>query len=216
MSWAQPLRDISGLAKAVVVFSVLLTLVDVLSALTSFWADDAYERAFAEGRAATDVFTIHDAVNLLYVVLIPTWILGSLWLSRARANAAQLEPREVRRSPAWAWLGWLVPVVSLWFPKQIVDDSWRVAARANRARSEAPHLTRPTESTTVWWALWLVYLFLSNILGRLAWQADDMTEFVVPWLEVAVAVTSVAALAAWIPVVRNVSREHRRLAGFAE
>ena len=67
----------------------------------------------------------------------------------------------------------------------------------------------------MWWALWLVYVFLSNVLGRLVWQADDMTELVVHGLEAAVAVASVAALAAWIPVVRGVSREHQRLAGFS-
>jgi hypothetical protein len=67
---------------------------------------------------------------------------GSLWLSRARENATLIAPDRVRRSAIWAWLGWWVPVVGLWFPKQIVDDSWQitssVAAVGPRGRYETP------------------------------------------------------------------------------
>jgi hypothetical protein len=47
-----------------------------------------------------------------------------------RRNAALFAPAHIRRSPAWAWLGWVVPIVSLFFPKQMVDDCWQITSRA--------------------------------------------------------------------------------------
>ena len=205
-AWGPPpaprLHSTGGLGTAVLVVSGLLVLTDVASAPTSFSAVDAYEEAVAEGRDPMLVFTAHDGLALVRLaVLVPLWVIGSLWLSRAQRNAIALEPREVRRSPAWAWLGWVVPIVNFWFPKQIVDDSWRVAARR----------TGGTPGRTgTWWLLWLVYLILLNVATRLV---DDYPQSagISPGLEVAIACASALALAAWVPVVLGVSRTHERL-----
>ena len=206
--WGPPpaprLHSTGGLGTAVLVVSGLLVLTDVASALTSFSAVDAYEAAVAEGRDPMLVFTAHDGLTLVrFAVLVAVWVIGSLWLSRAQRNAIALEPREVRRSPAWSWLGWVVPIVSFWFPKQIVDDSWRVAARRTGG---APG------RTWMWWLLWLVYLILLNVATRLV---DDYPESsgISPGLEVTIACVSALAMAAWVPIVLGLSRAHERLLG---
>ncbi len=62
----------------------LVLLGDILKAVTAPAAVQAFEAAAAGGRDPAQVLTAHDAFDLLGgVVLLPTWIVGSLWLSRA-------------------------------------------------------------------------------------------------------------------------------------
>ena len=219
--WGPRPLDNTGLGTATLVLGALLVLGDVLGAVTSFSAVDAYDAAAARGEDPALVLTAYDAVGLFGILLLPVWILASLWLSRARSNAALLEPAALRRSPVWAWLGWWVPVVSLWFPKQVVDDSWRVTSRALPGGGSARSRYR---STGLWWGLWLVYVLLGNGAGRLelsTWFRSDTTgqlevhQGVVPALQVAIAVAGVAAYAAWFQVVRGLSRAQAELSGSA-
>jgi hypothetical protein len=43
-----------------------------------------------------------------------------VWLFRIRANAEILVPHGHRRAKPWLIFDWFVPIVSFWFPKQIV------------------------------------------------------------------------------------------------
>jgi hypothetical protein len=114
-------------------------------------ATEGRDAAAAEGRDPAQVITAYGAFALLYfLLLLSTWIVGSLWLSRARENAVLIAPDRVRRSAVWAWLGWLVPIVSLWFPKQIVDDSWRITSSSAAAGQRGRY-----RGTGLWWGLWI-------------------------------------------------------------
>src|SRR4051812_43439967 len=109
-------RASGGLGLAVVVLSSLLAAVFLLSALLSSSADRRYEDAVAAGRSTDDVFTAFDVAGILTVpVMIAAWVVTCVWLSRARENALLINPGGQRRSAVWVWLGWLVPIVSLWF-----------------------------------------------------------------------------------------------------
>jgi hypothetical protein len=192
-----------------------MLLGDILSAATAPAAVHAYEAAAAAGRDPAEVLTAYDAVSVLGggLVLLPLWIVGSLWLSRAQQNAMLIAPDQVRRSAVWAWLGWWVPIVCLWFPKQIVDDSWQITARA-----AAVGPRRRDRDTTLWWVLWIVYGLAGN-----AYQNKTLTDAVmgndlpvnqgvVPALEIVAAVLGVLAFAAWVPVVRGLSQAQTELA----
>lgn len=71
--------------------------------------------------------------NFGFIVVVAMFV---VWFYRARVNA-EGNGWPQRRSPAWAIAGWIVPVVFLWFPFQIMADIWRAGlpaeARANRA-----------------------------------------------------------------------------------
>lgn len=64
---------------------------------------------------------------LQYPAIAVVGIVFVIWLSRAREKAESLSPFPHRRTRGWLVGGWLVPVVNLWFPKQIVDDLWRAS-----------------------------------------------------------------------------------------
>jgi hypothetical protein len=191
----------------------LVVLSDIFRAATAPAAVHAYEAAAAEGRDPAQVITAYGAAALLsLLLLLSTWIVGSLWLSRARENAVLIAPDWVRRSAVWAWLGWWAPIVFLWFPKQIVDDSWQItssaAAVGQRVRDR---------DTTLWWVLWIAYLVAGNVAGNSSIQKgimgiNNVHQGVVLALEIAVAILGILAFAAWVPVVRGLSQAQTDLA----
>jgi hypothetical protein len=211
-NWAARPRPSQGLGTALLVLGALMLLGDILSAVTAPAAVHAYEAAAAGGRDPAQVLTAHDAASLPNVLLLPLWIVGSLWLSRARQNAMLIAPDQIRLSAVWAWLGWWVPVVSLWFPKLIVDDSWRITSSVAAAGPRSRY-----RDTTLWWVLWIVYdlagngyqnkVFTDGIMG----DHVPVNQGVVPALEIVTAVLGVLAFAAWVPVVRGLSQAQTEL-----
>ena len=90
--------------------------------------------------------------SLALLVEIVVWVMACLWLTRVRRNAMVLRPHRPRRSDVWIWLGWVIPVVQLWFPKQILDDALGATAQATGM---------PRIRTGWWWTAWV----LSWLLG---------------------------------------------------
>jgi len=70
------------------------------------------------------------------------------WLRRVRENAADLSGRPPKYAGVWVYLGWIVPVVNLWFPLGIIADAYRTTAPGRRLPA----------SVTLWWTLWLLSL----------------------------------------------------------
>jgi hypothetical protein len=190
----------------------VLVLATVLRAATAPAAIREQDRAIALGFDPKSVFTAHDVVGILFVVMLPMWIVGALWASRARANAVALAPQLMRRSEVWCWLGWIVPVVLWWFPKQIIDDSWRITA------SHLPPNSRGRfRDTRPWWGFWVacsVFLGASDRVGFYFTAGSNPTPHpgVNPGLETLVAVLGIVAFALWVPVVLGVSRAQEELA----
>ncbi|MER8016130.1 DUF4328 domain-containing protein [Streptomyces griseoluteus] len=80
-----------------------------------------------------------------------------LWLGRVRDNARALSGRPPKYAGIWVYLGWVVPVVNLWFPRGIVADAYRASAPERRLPAVV----------NVWWALWL-----AGLLGGFLQQRD--------------------------------------------
>jgi hypothetical protein len=105
----------------------------------------------------------------------------------------------------------LVPIVFLWFPKQIVDDSWQITSSSAAVGARGRY-----RDTSLWWGLWVAYTLLSNVAGNLGIQkgllGSDVDQGVVPALEIGVAILGILAFAAWVPVVRGLSQAQTELA----
>lgn len=111
--------------------------------------------------------------GLWLVVILFTWVSTSAWLSSLRTLAEDVVPEAPhRRSSMWTLLGWVVPIINLWFPYQVVAD----LVRAFDAR---------VRGLLVWWAAWLVatQLHVSDVVGNrgLAWTAGPKWVQVVAW-----------------------------------
>ncbi|MEU1401736.1 DUF4328 domain-containing protein [Streptomyces sp. NPDC005728] len=68
------------------------------------------------------------------------------WLWRVRDNARALSGQVPKYAGIWVYLGWIVPIANLWFPRGIVADAYRTTV---------PGRKLPV-CVNVWWGLWLV------------------------------------------------------------
>ena len=75
-------------------------------------------------------------------------ILFAVWFYRARINAERHGCRQ-RRARGWAFWGWIVPIVNLWFPFQIMGGIWRAGLPAEQRGETA-------WQPALWWTCWLL------------------------------------------------------------
>ena len=144
--------------------------------------------------------------SLLEVLaLLAGWITGSLWLYQARKNAELINPAATFvRSPGWAWGGWICPVVSFWFPFQVVRDTHRAVA------------ARLFDSTLIgwWWGLFLFMNVGSWLAGRAQDDATAADASAVQAADVFFSLVMLVALALWGLIIRRVTVEqHARIYG---
>lgn len=85
------------------------------------------------------------------ITIFAVGIVFVVWFRRARVNAESRDWRQ-RRARGWAFWGWIVPVVSLWIPFQLMGDIWR-AGLPERQRRKTAWLP------VLWWASWLLAAF---------------------------------------------------------
>jgi hypothetical protein len=132
-----PLRGLANVLAgllAIVVAAIAARLaVQLLSLGTAHW-----RRSLIDSRLdkAADVTIL--GLSILFVV----------WFRRARINAERHAYRQ-RRARAWAFWGWIVPIVDLWFPFQIMGDIWRAGLPPEQRRKTA-------WLPALWWTCWLL------------------------------------------------------------
>lgn len=198
----------SGLATASIVLACAWMAAQVLRVITAPEAARVMADAAAGGSTYLDAeFVAYDAVSLAgNPIIVAAYIVTCLWLYRSRTLAEAFQPHyHHQRGPIWAWLGWWVPVVSLWFPYQVVRDVRRATA------------PRPVTGIGWWWATWLVFFWFSRTADRVSVrstpEATEMASNVLVPYEVVATVGGVVALVLWIRIVRAITAaQHERLA----
>jgi hypothetical protein len=122
-------------------------------------------------------------------------ILFVVWFRRARINAEHSDYRQ-RRARGWAFWGWIIPIVNLWFPFQIMGDIWRAGLPEQQRR-------RTAWLPAVWWTCWL----LSGL--SFATRARPASSSLTPHLAASTPAVSLCFLAVagvtLIAIVRTVS-----------
>ncbi|MEU7986981.1 DUF4328 domain-containing protein [Streptosporangium canum] len=133
------------------------------------------------------------AVVWLFLIRAVAAIAFLVWLFRARVNAESLTPVPHRWFRILIVLGWILPVVNWWIPKQIVDDVW-ASSRPGGVRGE--HIGREAHSELIWcwWVLWLLGTWVLPLVGALllAVVGRNSSDGVF-WLDVFTLVPSLAA-----------------------
>jgi len=131
-------------------FLPLRGLADILTALLAvvvafIWVRLAI-RLLSPG--SVHYFTEFQLDNAADITIFGLSILFVVWFYRARINAERHGYRQ-RRARGWAFWGWIVPIVNLWFPFQIMGDIWRAGLPAEQ-RGETAWLP------ALWWTCWLL------------------------------------------------------------
>jgi len=189
-------KPIGGLQTALTALSVLTAVGFVAAAGLApnqhQMLKDAFNGVVSSTQPAPAGSQVLSSTVLLLEVCV--WAVASVWLTRARQNAMLLTWYQPRRSEAWIWLSWIIPVVNFWFPKQVVDDVIAATAQASG---------RPRIGTGWWWTAWVT----STLLG----SASAASTFFPPnpglhtALVAAEAVVVVISLLLWLRIVRWVS-----------
>ena len=174
--------------------AILLTVVlaIVIAALAARIAIQWLSIGSAHWRRSFIDFRLDKAVD----ITIFGWsILFVVWFRRARINAERHGYRQ-RRARGWAFWGWLIPIVNLWFPFQIMGDIWR-AGLPDQQRGKTAWLP------ALWWTFWL----LSGLSVGI--PAASQKPSPVPLLADGTAIVSLCFLAIagalLIPIIRAVS-----------
>ena len=152
---------------------------------------------------------VNDRGQLALAVLVLAALVFLVWFWRARTNAQGFDPHAHRRARAWAFWGWVCPVVSLWFPHQIATDILRASDEPSYGRTPG---YRHYGLVTAWWLSFVLYEVLNRVVA--AHGSDTLNELR-GRLEVDLAACVVQVIAAVLAIAvvgRITSSEERRRA----
>jgi Protein kinase domain/Domain of unknown function (DUF4328) len=152
-----PLRRPARRARVALWVSILLALASAAANL----GDTRAARLLAgDGASAGDLYLWVGLVQAgWFLVTAGLWL---AWFRRAYLNLPALGARRLRFRPWWAVGAWLVPVLSLFRPKQVLNDVWRASDPDLPPDQADTWRRRPVAELLGWW--WLA--FLASILVR--------------------------------------------------
>ena len=148
-----------------------------------------------------------------------------IWLHRAYKNLKPLGA-EPRYSPAWVVGAFIVPIVNLILPFQIVQEMWRASDPDAIAVSGAKSLNIITEDSSksllvvVWWGLWLLTIINLVIAYRwhMSWQILN-EEIIASWLIITLSLLLIIDSIVTIVLVKKITdrqdEKNQRLAELA-
>jgi hypothetical protein len=196
-----------GLAIAAAILAGGVALLQVGAGLTAPAAAEAYALAAERGQSTFDVFTVYDAiVSVTFLPLVASYIVTCVWLMKSRTLLEERVPSfQHTRSKVWVWLGWWVPIVSLWFPVQVVRDIRKGTLGSFMVGGGI---------LAGWWATWLMYQIGAQITGAIAGDtepSDPSTFDSLPLIEGFNTVAVLIALACWLGIIRQITRGQEEL-----
>lgn len=208
------LRNPNGLSVAVVSLLGAAAVADVCSliAATAMRADltgPLADHPDPEGYAGTlGTVAAWSAQGLL---LLATAVVFVVWMFRLRGNAEVWAPDLQRRAKGWMIAGWVVPIVSFWFPRGQIVDLWRAS------RPEPYEADRRGEFTLInfWWLFFLVSRLVAEVGSRSFDDARTVDTLVAAtdWIRAGDVLDLVAAVLAILLVRRLTSMQHLKATG---
>jgi hypothetical protein len=176
--------------------AVVATQAVIIAVTVSSIADesgDSTEVGGTDRAAEAELVLLGSSLNLVGLISTAALIVLAVWTYKS-TTAMRSFGHRTTHSPGWTAAGWLVPVVSLWFPYQSVRDLVPLHHPARR-------------TVGWWWACWLLGPFACLATGVAALASRPVA------LPVAIVAAAVAALAAWLGagLTRATGDELRRM-----
>jgi len=189
---AKPLMERQVIASS----SSLLAAVWIV-ALASIPSAQSYRDQLASGTAADQIVTTYDAMTVIIpITMISSWVITSRWLKQLHVKATAESPTAMSLKRPWVFWSWIVPVVSLWFPKRLIEDMLKVDGS-----EEAKSLIG--KDTLTWWLTWVGFALINNVGIVAAFDAPAGYVPIRPELELAGACLLTGAYMVWIRIVRT-------------
>jgi hypothetical protein len=187
-------RPMSG--RQVIASSASLLAAVWIVALTSIPSAQSYRDQLAAGTPANQITTAYDAMTVIIpITMIGSWIITSRWLKQLHIKATLKNPTAMHLNLPWVFWSWIVPVVSLWFPKRLIEDL------LNAEGSDDAKSLIGKDSLT-WWLTWVGFALVNNIGIVSAFNAPADYVPIRPELELAGACLLTGAYLVWIRIVK--------------
>ncbi|MFG2464294.1 DUF4328 domain-containing protein [Streptomyces canus] len=165
------LRSPVGLGRATAILLGLAAAVDVFALGADFLMYDVTGDLVGGGTGAAvlDRADLADTLTAAaggaqLLVMLACAVVFVIWLWRVRRNAEVFAPDGHHKARAWVIAGWVVPIVSLWYPRRVVVDIWDASSTGDRPDGHA--------LINIWWTLWL----LSQTIGQVLYTAFDAAD----------------------------------------
>jgi len=166
-------------------------------ALASIPGAQSYRDQLAAGTAAYQIVTVYDAITVIIpITMISSWVITSRWLKGLHIAATDADPTAMRLKRPWVLWSWIVPVVSLWFPKNLIEDLLKA-----EGSTEAKALIG--KDTLTWWLTWVGFALVNNVGIVLAFDPPVGYVPIRPEFELAGACLLTGAYLVWIRIVRT-------------
>ncbi|WP_327353901.1 DUF4328 domain-containing protein [Streptomyces sp. NBC_01304] len=203
------LRSPVGLSKAVVAVLGLVIATDLFAVWQGFASWDLFERILGHGsytlEEADRADTLYAASGVAQVAaLIAAAVVFIVWFHRARVNAEVFAPEYHAKKRGWVIWGWFVPVVNLWFPKQIASDIWNASTIEGSNRSRG--------LLNAWWTVWIVNLVYGRFATQRYMKAEEAADIKQALMGVVVSdlIDIAAAVLAIVFVARLTRMQHEK------
>jgi hypothetical protein len=174
----QPLKRRALWARIGLVVVIAVDVVAVLSDLREISLLDRLETELPTEAELEESdrrqLTIGIAQTVMFFVAAVVFI---RWLHRAYKNIPFLGAQYPRYSTGTAIWSWLVPILNLWRPKQVINDVWRASdPDAPPDQGSTWQERNPPVLYAVWWLFWVVLNLAYNVDFRYYLRADTLEE----------------------------------------
>lgn len=163
------------------------------TALSSISSSQRFQEELDKGTDPANISTFYDMMSTFTsAAMIGTWVITGFWLKQATEQTLAAG-RQTRLSPRWAFWSWIVPVVSLWFPRRMIADV--LPANAENFK--------PNELNT-WWLTFLGFLIINDYGLVLTLQSASENP-INPQYDIAGACMLTASYFVWKKIVALIS-----------
>jgi len=172
-------------------------------ALSSIPSARDYQQQLDDGVAAKDIATLFSTLLILVTITsILAWFAVVAWMRQRYDQHEANGTGSMRLSRSWITWSWLLPIVSFWYPKKMIDDL--LAASTSGVDSIPRATTEEPINTRLWWSTWVTYTIMTNLTTiQLVFLPKDTVPFQ-PSAEIAAACILTASYTVWERIVRQI------------
>lgn len=172
-------------------------------AIASIPSASSYREQLDAGKAPKEIVTLTNSLSIITLIAsIGALFMTSRWLFELYDAQVAAKPGSIRLSRRWIIWSWIVPVVSLWFPKLIIDDMLKDKEKSGYVATEQKEKS-PLNETRTWWSCFVLYSLMSNL--KTVWvllpTAGEVP--IHPEIELASACILTASYTVWVRIVNR-------------
>ena len=189
-------------ARRVTGMSTLVLVTTWMAAISSIPSARRYQQQLDIGVAAADITTWYATFSLLVTLAsIGTWFATISWMGHRYDENVERAPGSMRLSRRWILWSWLLPIVSLWYPKVLIEDLLKSSKSYSVVAGESE---QEPVNVRLWWATWLTYTIMSNLMTLQMFFLPEKTVPFQPNYVIASACILTASYSLWVIIVRKI------------